>query len=137
MHKFIKKNEHIELIVPGVQKMPVQWEKAPPWIREKYLLRYPEYMNYTFGPDTLKGKKINIHRALDFILRMNKDLCKNYTSDQLELGGDTDYGAEEFFENEAKMALRLANFISAFLQVRIKKNSARITLYRFCLGFRS
>lgn len=27
------------------------------------------------------------------------------------------YGAEEFFENEAKMALRLANFISVFLQV--------------------
>lgn len=27
------------------------------------------------------------------------------------------FGAEEFFENEAKMALRLANFISVFLQV--------------------
>lgn len=33
------------------------------------------------------------------------------------LRGDISFGAEEFFENEAKMATRLANFISAFLQV--------------------
>lgn len=33
------------------------------------------------------------------------------------LHGDVSYGAKEFFENEAKMALRLANFISAFLQI--------------------
>lgn len=31
--------------------------------------------------------------------------------------GDIRFGAEEFFENEAKMATRLANFISAFLQI--------------------
>lgn len=33
------------------------------------------------------------------------------------LRGDSSFGAEEFYENEAKMATRLANFISAFLQV--------------------
>lgn len=101
----------------GVQKVPVQWEKAPMWIREKYLDMYPEYRNYTRGPDTLKQPRINVHKVLDFILRMNKDTCKQYRKEELELSGDTDYGSEEFFQNEAKMALRLANFISAFLQV--------------------
>lgn len=35
----------------------------------------------------------------------------------LILRGDVSFGAKEQFENEAKMAVRLANFISAFLQV--------------------
>lgn len=97
----------------------MQWEKASPITREKYLELYPEYRNKTVGPETLNRPKINVHRALDFILKMNKDNCKQYRPEDLVLGGDTDYGAEEFFENEAKMALRLANFISAFLQVRV------------------
>ena len=33
------------------------------------------------------------------------------------LQGDISYGSEEQFENEALMAVRTANFISAFLQV--------------------
>lgn len=40
-----------------------------------------------------------------------------YSAQDLVLDGDIGYGAEEFFENEAKMATRLANFISAFLQI--------------------
>lgn len=106
----------------GIQKVPVQWEKAPMWIREKYLDLYPEYRNYTSGPETLKQTRINIHKVLDFILRMNKDNCKTYKKEELELSGDTDFGSEEFFQNEAKMALRLANFISAFLQVTSCRN---------------
>ena len=35
----------------------------------------------------------------------------------MELRGDIAYGAEEYYENQAKMAIRLANFISAFLQI--------------------
>lgn len=35
----------------------------------------------------------------------------------LILRGDVGFGATEQFQNEAKMAVRLANFISAFLQV--------------------
>ena len=31
--------------------------------------------------------------------------------------GDISHGHKEYFENQAKMATRLANFISAFLQV--------------------
>ena len=45
-------------------------------------------------------------------------LCRYHPQD-LILHGDIGYGAEEQFENEAKMAVRLANFISAFLQVSV------------------
>jgi hypothetical protein len=38
------------------------------------------------------------------------------------LPGDISFGAKEQFENEAKMAVRLANFISAFLQVSHENN---------------
>jgi len=41
----------------------------------------------------------------------------SYAPQDLMLRGDISFGAKEFFENEAKMATRLANFISAFLQV--------------------
>lgn len=79
--------------------------------------KYPEYRDQVHGPASLSQSKLNIHRVLDFILGMNKDNCKNYKPEDLLLYGGAMFGAEEFFENEAKMALRLANFISAFLQV--------------------
>lgn len=41
----------------------------------------------------------------------------SYHEQDLILRGDIAYGARKQFENEAKMAVRLANFISAFLQV--------------------
>lgn len=48
---------------------------------------------------------------------MNARTCKNFHPQDLELHGDISFGAKEYFANEAKMALRLANFISAFLQI--------------------
>lgn len=101
----------------GVQKMPVQWEKAPPYIRYHYMNRYYDYLNNASGPDTLRQKRLNIRNTLNFILGMNKDNCKYYKPSDLILDGGIQYGAEEYFQNEAKMALRLANFISAFMQV--------------------
>lgn len=41
----------------------------------------------------------------------------SFHKQDLILHGDISYGVKEQFENEAKMAVRLANFISAFLQV--------------------
>lgn len=107
------------LKIGWVQRMPVEWNKAPAYIRAHYLDTHPEYMNYSNvpGPETLKQPRVNIHKALDFILGMNKDKCRQYRKEDLTLNGDAMFGAEEYFENEAKMALRLANFISAFLQV--------------------
>ncbi|EFN88130.1 Probable G-protein coupled receptor 158 [Harpegnathos saltator] len=100
-----------------IHKMPVQWDKAEPYVREKYLEQYPHYRNYSTGLAALHDKKINIKQAIDFILHMDEHRCKKYAPQDLELRGDISFGAEEFFENEAKMATRLANFISAFLQV--------------------
>ncbi|KYN03563.1 PREDICTED: uncharacterized protein LOC108773343 [Cyphomyrmex costatus] len=100
-----------------VHKMPVQWKKAPPYLREKYLEQYHHYRNYSTGSASLQDTKLNIDQALKYILGMKKDNCKNKTPSELMLRGDISFGAEEFFENEAKMAIRLANFISAFLQV--------------------
>lgn len=97
--------------------MPVQWEKAPPYIRNHYLDQHREYLNSSKGPDSLRQARVNIHRVLDFIHGMNKEKCKKYKPEDLILHAGVMVGAEEYFQNEAKMALRLANFISAFLQV--------------------
>lgn len=37
--------------------------------------------------------------------------------DSLRMGGDVVYGKETQLENEARMAVRLANFISGFMQI--------------------
>ncbi|KAF3427527.1 hypothetical protein E2986_00525 [Frieseomelitta varia] len=101
----------------GIHKMPVQWEKAKPELREKYLEQYYYYRNYSIGPETLRSEQINIDQTLKFILSINSKNCKSYTEEDLTLLGDVAFGAKEFFENEAKMATRLSNFISAFLQI--------------------
>lgn len=46
-----------------------------------------------------------------------KFFVPSYRKEDLELLGDYGFGAHKQFANEAKMAVRLANFISAFLQV--------------------
>lgn len=43
--------------------------------------------------------------------------CKGRTHEELYLKGDISWGADVQFNNEALMAVRTANFISAFLQV--------------------
>lgn len=101
-----------------VQKMPVQWERAKPEVREKYLEMYYEYRNHTpTGPRSLHTEKINIEEVLKFLLSVNGDTCKKYSKQDLELQGDFAFNAEDQFANQAKMAVRLANFISAFLQI--------------------
>ena len=54
---------------------------------------------------------------LKFLWSINPDNCKEKTFEELNLKGDISWGAEKQFENEALMAVRTANFISAFLQV--------------------
>ncbi|XP_063705468.1 uncharacterized protein LOC134834659 [Culicoides brevitarsis] len=100
-----------------VQKLPIQYEEAPHYIRQKYLDLNPQYRNFTTGPKALHTSRINIDAVLRFIWSVNADTCKNYHPQDLMLDGDVSYGAKEQFQNEAKMALRLANFISAFLQI--------------------
>ena len=54
---------------------------------------------------------------LKFLWSVNEQNCGNRTFEELNLKGDISWGAEKQFENEALMAVRTANFISAFLQV--------------------
>lgn len=89
-------------------------------MRDMAMETYPQYKDATSGPDSLRTRKMNIHKVLDFILSVKKENCHKFTPEQLILNGGYKFGAEEFFENEAKMALRLANFISAFLQASVK-----------------
>lgn len=58
--------------------MPVQWEKAKPYVREKYLEQYHNYRNYSTGPAALFETKMNIDQVLKFILGMNSRTCKKY-----------------------------------------------------------
>lgn len=101
----------------GVQKVPIDWERAPYHMRETYLDMYHEYRNVTKGAGSLHQTKINVDAAVNFINSVNPSSCRNFHPQDLVLHGDVSYGARDFFENEAKMALRLANFISAFLQI--------------------
>ncbi|XP_014218374.1 uncharacterized protein LOC106646764 [Copidosoma floridanum] len=100
-----------------IQKKPAELSKVTDIQREKYLEYYHEYRNFSAGADSLHDEKMNIDQVLKFINSVNPTTCKNYNKEQLRLPGDIAFGVEEFYENEAKMASRLANFISSFLQV--------------------
>ncbi|CAB0033910.1 unnamed protein product [Trichogramma brassicae] len=100
-----------------IQKRPAELNEPSPYMRQKYLEQYYEYQNYSTGPASLHDSKINIDQVLKFINHVHKDNCHKYTPEQLKLSGNIAFGVEEFYENEAKMAARLANFISSFLQV--------------------
>ncbi|XP_015589377.1 uncharacterized protein LOC107265002 [Cephus cinctus] len=100
-----------------IHKVPTKWEKMSPFLREKYLEQFYEYKNSTVGPHALHEEKINSYNVINFIRGVNAKTCSLYTPDELSLHGDISFGAREFYENEAKMASRLANFISAFLQI--------------------
>ncbi|XP_014280569.1 uncharacterized protein [Halyomorpha halys] len=107
------------LKIGWVQKMPIKWKKAPQYMREKYLDHFYAYRNESQDPynSPVHQKLLNIHEAINFILDVKPSNCHTYKPKDLILPGDVSFGAEEFFENEAKMAVRLANFLSAFLQI--------------------
>ncbi len=58
---------------------------------------------------------------------MNKDNCYTYKKEDLELPGDVSYGVEKQFSYQARTALRLAHFLSNFLQVSILLQLIEIT----------
>eukprot|EP00096_Caligus_rogercresseyi_P011406 TRINITY_DN4476_c0_g1_i2.p1 TRINITY_DN4476_c0_g1~~TRINITY_DN4476_c0_g1_i2.p1 ORF type:complete len:829 (+),score=116.10 TRINITY_DN4476_c0_g1_i2:73-2559(+) len=107
-----------------IQKLPQQWVKSPKWLRNHYLEQFHEYKNFsTEGvPKTNVferpgGAKINIDEVLKFMWSVDEYNCKDLSKKQLNLKGDVSWGADVQFKNEALMAVRLANFISSFLQV--------------------
>lgn len=63
-------------MILGVNKMPIQWEIAHPYVREKYLEKFHEYRNYSSGSSSLHNKRMNIDEALKFIKSVNYKTCK-------------------------------------------------------------
>ena len=107
-----------------IQRLPQQWEQAPWWMRNQYLEKFHNYQNYTEeGEPSIdafskaRGGITNIDEILRFIWSIDETNCKRRTHEELHLKGDVSWGADMQFENEALMAVRLANFISSFLQV--------------------
>ena len=47
---------------------------------------------------------------------VNAETCHQYKEEELELPGDVSYGVEKLFSYQARTALRLAHFLSDFLQ---------------------
>lgn len=75
--KFIvSKNFFYTIQILGIHKVPIQWEQAPPYIREKYLDRYYEYRNFSTGSKSLHTGKINIDQAIKFIYGVNEKTCR-------------------------------------------------------------
>lgn len=68
------------IVLSGIQKVPIQWEHAPPYIREKYLDRHPEYRNYTTGAGSLHTDKINPDQVLNFILGVSERTCHEWVA---------------------------------------------------------
>ena len=85
--------------------------------------KYYEYQNFTAKPNLDYNVfhrpmgKTNSDEVLSYIWSVTPENCKHRTYEELNLKGDVSWGADQQFENEALMAVRTANFISAFLQV--------------------
>ncbi|ROT73464.1 hypothetical protein C7M84_008129 [Penaeus vannamei] len=82
--------------------------------RRQYLSR--DYYNVT-GANATRASTMNVDEVIEFLKSVTPENCKRFHPDDLLLRGDIGFGMDKQFENEARMALRLANFLSAFLQV--------------------
>merc|ERR1712127_462623 len=104
-----------------IQKLPVQKEMSPDWMRLQYTEQYYEYANYSarnaeqdWNLDSLHTRedtytnRINADEVLNYIQSVNKNNCQKRLNagDPLKLKGDISYGADVHFKNEAQMAVR-------------------------------
>ena len=57
--------------------MPIKWEKAPQYIRDKYLDYFYSYQNESQDPKSspIHQKLLNIHEAINFILDVKPTNC--------------------------------------------------------------
>lgn len=101
---------------PGIQKLPFDYNKMEEYERQQYLSQ--DYHNVT-GASATRASTMNVEEVIEFLKSVTEENCKRFPPDDLVLRGDIGFGMEKQFENEARMALRLANFLSAFLQVGI------------------
>lgn len=97
--------------------MPVNFDEATTKQQEEYLNEYSEYRNPKTDVASLREEKLNVAAVMNFIYSVRPSNCHIHNALDLHLPIGYTYGATEFFENEARTGLRLANFISAFLQI--------------------
>lgn len=97
-----------------IQKLPFDYNRMGEYERQRYLSR--DFYNVT-GANATRSDTMNVDEVIEFLKSVTPSNCKNYPPDDLILPGDIAFGVEQQFENEARMALRLANFLSAFLQI--------------------
>ncbi|CAG0879672.1 unnamed protein product [Cyprideis torosa] len=127
-------------------QVPTDWTYMEPWLRLKYMSQhevdprhYPisnstenispyakdvEAQERSFRPPhALRNESLStfdyVARLIEFYAKVNPENCKSslFREEDLIMRGDARFGAEEQFENEAKQALRLAHFLSSFLQI--------------------
>ncbi|XP_066939738.1 uncharacterized protein [Macrobrachium rosenbergii] len=97
-----------------IQKLPFDYNRMEEYERQKYLSK--DYNNVT-GANASRTNNMNVEEVIEYLKSVTAENCKTFSPDDLVLRGDIAFGVEKQFENEARMALRLANFLSAFLQV--------------------
>lgn len=96
-----------------IHKLPLDYGRMGDYERSKYL----SYYNNASGINATKPSSINVFNIVDFLKNVTDKNCHTFPPDHLILRGDISYGKEKQFEYEARMGLRLANFISSFLQI--------------------
>ncbi|XP_043191274.1 uncharacterized protein LOC122388848 [Amphibalanus amphitrite] len=101
-----------------IQKTIVGKERLDQYTRMQHMHRH-FYKNHTAHlNDSLAQPPVeDVMSLLEFMQEVKAGDCTKYHPKDLQLRGDVTYGADKQMENQARLALRLANFISAFLQV--------------------
>lgn len=101
----------------GVRTQNVQ--KLPPFDRNMLLARI-ETLTGLHGNMT-RGSHVDPNILVTYmrseVNRLTCDRLSRISPDKLKMRGDIAFGKERQLENQARMAIRLANFISSFLQL--------------------
>ncbi|XP_054706356.1 uncharacterized protein LOC129216197 [Uloborus diversus] len=105
-----KKIDYMMVLTQNVERL----SEAERW---KHISRQSMFFNV----GNMNGSRIDPLAVVDYVrsgvTKFNCEDIMRKNPDHLFLRGDVAYGKEVQLENEARMALRLANFISSFLQI--------------------
>ncbi|GAB1603596.1 uncharacterized protein LOC115222177 [Argonauta hians] len=121
-----KKDVFLRLIFPETDRS-LRWPKSNKEYTSKDFIpiRPSRYRKQVAREEAFKRKKRDLFdnvmwmRMREILQRFQgttKDNCQSRTANQLLLPGDAGFGAERQFESQGRTALRLAHFLSNFLQ---------------------
>ncbi|XP_014776491.1 uncharacterized protein LOC106873574 [Octopus bimaculoides] len=121
-----EKDEFLKIIFPQSHRSLRWLQSNKKYTSKDFIpLLSSRYRRHVPKEDLLSRKKRDLFdnvmwmRMRDILERKentNKDNCASLTANQLLLPGDAGFGAEKQFESQGRTALRLAHFISNFLQ---------------------